>query len=650
VHIISRKLQHRIVIPFPDRSKKQLIQHLTGAIRLYQNRGFTVTQVHADNEFECTRTHIAPVDLNIVAADSHVGEVERSVRTIKERNRSTVHGLPYKRLPNLLVRELVKHSVTCLNQLPADDGLSDTLSPHTIMTGKPNPDYNDLKLEFGAYVQVFEPTTFSTNTLRSRTTGAVALTHTGNAQGDYYFLSLVSGNRLSRHQWTSLPMTDSAIARVEQLAASENQPWIQSSGLLVEWRPDHPFDDDDDPDYVYTPEVDGDDDSYFFDWDGLTNDYLDDDATVDTNNLSVYDTIDTAPPVPPPMPPLAPAVMPPSTPPSVPRHIAHPCDTSSLDSEFDCILVDTPTTDIQPEATQDTYDTSTIDTRDTATSVPEPHYHLRPSRERSYDHRLAHQMDDPATSKSYTNPTTLLQQSTSRVLTAFVLTQMSAAAGIKIYGQPAVDAILKEFCQLHDKGVFSPHHASSLTHEQRKGSLRAVNLIKEKRTGEIKGRTCADGSVQRDLFSKAETTSPTVSTDALMYTMVIDAKERRDVATADVVGAYLNADMDTFTLMKLTGETVDIMVQVDNKYAEYVSIEKGKPVLYLQLQKALYGCVKSALLWYELFSSTLLDIGFTLNPYDPCVANKTIEEVNVPWCGTLTTTRFHTSIRALCPP
>ena len=32
-----------------------------------------------------------------------------------------------------------------------------------------------------------------TNTNRSRTTGAIALNPTGNAQGDFYFMSLVTG-------------------------------------------------------------------------------------------------------------------------------------------------------------------------------------------------------------------------------------------------------------------------------------------------------------------------------------------------------------------------------------------------------------------------------------------------------------------------
>lgn len=49
--------------------------------------------------------------------------------------------------------------------------------------------------------------------------------------------------------------------------------------------------------------------------------------------------------------------------------------------------------------------------------------------------------------------------------------------------------------------------------------------------------------------------------------------------------------------------------------------------------KALYGCVKSALLWYDLFSSVLVQRGFVLNPYDPCVANCVIsgKQCTIAW-------------------
>ena len=81
-----------------------------------------------------------------------------------------------------------------------------------------------------------------TNTLRARTLGAIALTPTGNAQGDYFFLSLATGHKISRHNWTAIPMTDTAIARVEALAEEEGQPLIQASGLVVEWRHDQAVD------------------------------------------------------------------------------------------------------------------------------------------------------------------------------------------------------------------------------------------------------------------------------------------------------------------------------------------------------------------------------------------------------------------------
>jgi hypothetical protein len=117
----------------------------------------------------------------------------------------------------------------------------DTLSPTTIVTGVGTPDYACMRLELGSYVQVFEDND-PTNTPRARSLGAIALLPTGNAQGDY-FLSLSTGARISRHTWTELPITDSAIARVEALAFADGQPLIQERGLVVEWRHDHPIDD-----------------------------------------------------------------------------------------------------------------------------------------------------------------------------------------------------------------------------------------------------------------------------------------------------------------------------------------------------------------------------------------------------------------------
>ena len=192
---------------------------------------------------------------------------------------------------------------------------------------------------------------------------------------------------------------------------------------------------------------------------------------------------------------------------------------------------------------------------------------------------------------------------------------------------------MAEFAQLEHLSVYEVLDPNTLTQEQKRGALRALNLIKEKRDGKLKGRTVADGRPQRAIYNKSETASPTVSTDALMLSILIDAHEGRDVGTADVAGAYLKADMDDFVIMKFTGTSVDILCKLNPKYTAFVTMERGVKILYARLTKAMYGCVKSALLWYELFSSTLVQMGFVLNPYDACIANSTIDgsQCTIAW-------------------
>jgi hypothetical protein len=82
-----------------------------------------------------------------------------------------------------------------------------------------------------------------------------------------------------------------------------------------------------------------------------------------------------------------------------------------------------------------------------------------------------------------------------------------------------------------------------------------------------------------------------------MLSILINAKECWDVATANVAGAYLHAEMKDFTLLKMEGKSVDIMCNVCGDYNEFVCYKNSKKVLYLKLLKALSGCLKSTLLW-----------------------------------------------------
>ena len=54
-------------------------------------------------------------------------------------------------------------------------------------------------------------------------------------------------------------------------------------------------------------------------------------------------------------------------------------------------------------------------------------------------------------------------------------------------------------------------------------------------------------------------------------------------------------------VVKLIGDAVDVLCTANDKYKKYVKTEKGKKVIYLRLIRALYGCIQSALLWYNTF-------------------------------------------------
>ena len=60
-------------------------------------------------------------------------------------------------------------------------------------------------------------------------------------------------------------------------------------------------------------------------------------------------------------------------------------------------------------------------------------------------------------------------------------------------------------------------------------------------------------------------------------------------------------------------------------YGPYVTKDKkGNKQLLLQCLNAIYGTMIASLLYYGKFCRTLARLGFTINPYDPCVANRIV--------------------------
>ena len=107
-------------------------------------------------------------------------------------------------------------------------------------------------------------------------------------------------------------------------------------------------------------------------------------------------------------------------------------------------------------------------------------------------------------------------------------------------------------------------------------------FLKQKISGRIKGRGYADGQKQRKFITKEESSAPTISTEELFLTCIIDALERRDVATTDIPGAFMQADMDEIVNMKIERKMAQLMTKIDPKeYEKYTIMEKVKPMIYI---------------------------------------------------------------------
>jgi hypothetical protein len=189
---ISRNIRFATIEALPNRTGANLVKAIKSIVQIYRQAGFKVTMALMDGEFDKIRGDLADMGivLNETARDEHVGDIERFIRTLKERIRAIYNTLPFKSVPPRLVIEMAKSCVYWLNAFPNPRGISDTLSPRMIITGQ-KMDYNrHCKYQFGQYVQTHEQ---HDNSMAPRTIGALALYPTGNAQGNFYFFSLSSG-------------------------------------------------------------------------------------------------------------------------------------------------------------------------------------------------------------------------------------------------------------------------------------------------------------------------------------------------------------------------------------------------------------------------------------------------------------------------
>jgi len=163
-----------------------------------------------------------------------------------------------------------------------------------------------------------------------------------------------------------------------------------------------------------------------------------------------------------------------------------------------------------------------------------------------------------------------------------------------------------------------------LTPKHRAMVLELHILMKLKQTSKVKGRTVAGGNKQRGFIDKEDASSPTVATESVITTSIVDAVEEHQTAVIDVPNAFIQTyveDKSKRVIIRIRGMLVDMLVKTAlDVYSPFVTEnKKGERVLLVECLNALYGIMVASLLYYEKFTKSLKLNGFVMNPYDPCV-------------------------------
>jgi hypothetical protein len=435
-----------------------------------------------------------------------------------------------------MVRELVTFAARANNFLPSLDGVSTTLSPETIVTGRGKPDFRTMTLEFGTYVQVYDGTS---NDTKSRTLGAIALNPTGNSSGDFYFMSLTTGQRIHRRSWTVLPISDLVISRVDAIGKEENMPPVDHNNMISEYNPDETVDESaydrdynppDKPDNAsdhelttdaYTSEDSSDEESHDDDEDD------DDDDGDDQGHLPEFDDAPLAPPHNAATPivqneerapaPAAPANEERATPkesapaPAAPENEerATPANeerTATPPPQHRVRFVSSndpdqpPLKPAAPLPTETTAATNAVPPQSNrgrslrTKRVPDYSYRFGFTQNASTQlpqgmtwddvHTAIHTMPAPPTAPENTPGHDM--HAVQKAIYGLIFTQMSARAGLKKHGQVAWDALKKEFEQFKQLEVLEPLDAHKMSDEHKKEALRALSVIKRNATAASK--------------------------------------------------------------------------------------------------------------------------------------------------------------------
>jgi hypothetical protein len=221
---LSRKTTFTAVNHLADHTVPYIFKAFKEIYQYYLQCGFHITVVHADGEFSPLKPLIESIPggpvVNLVSANEHVPEIEHRIQVVKEHCRATRHILPFERIPKIMTIHIVLNVVELLIFFSTKGGVSETLSPKTIMSVETLDYKKNLSLQIWQYFQVHKED-HPCNIQLARTKGAISLGPSVNLQGGFNLMALNTRKKIVLRSWDVIPMPDVVIARVNALGSDQ---------------------------------------------------------------------------------------------------------------------------------------------------------------------------------------------------------------------------------------------------------------------------------------------------------------------------------------------------------------------------------------------------------------------------------------------
>ena len=593
-----------------DRKSPQVQKAVNQILTIAKSRQIWITHLITDNEGGVVGMTNDLLNQGIQIAPTAAGEkahrVERRIRFIKERVRSIIHGLPYN-LTALLLIHCVAHATWCTNLHTASDSTS-KLSPHEIFTGRRLSAKRDLRHSFGDFVQATVP--HPNNTMASRTEGHITLGSTSSLTGGVRMYCIATGELRVRDQFKVVSTPPSVIAYLDKLAKADNMPdihaeYVEPTNEQLSIIPPPTSIQNFDPTTVHN--------ALTADWRGavtpqrykstrqsktlmkegqeLSKLNVRFDQTQLMEKRGATQDGDTSE----------------NRGDTLGNRGAKSTNNTSTDSQTIPVEID--------EYSDDECDERELNASELkiAENMPEHGYWNGVSR--------TNDNEKETTNAFYPSPTSAI---TAQEIQQHSVFNITVTRALEELGDEARESISKELKQLWEKRVWTPVDVKKLSSNVRRSIIRSSMFLKQKFDSEgnhdkLKSRLVAGGHMQ-DKTLYDDLSSPTAALMSVLIVCAIAALEKRKTATVDIGGAYLNADMMTCIIvhMMLDKRMSAMLLEIDESYRKYLT-PKGE--LCVRLDKALYGCVESALMWHKHLTATLKEIGFIQNETDPCLYN-----------------------------